>query len=98
MQEVTAYTCDFCPKLRRKLYLTDRGVKWHENRCFHNPKNRACAGCGNLNRNPELRSGHETAFPDGGPVCMVDAFKQEIGEPSWRSDCAMWAPKPVEGG
>lgn len=41
MKEIKAYQCDYC-----KLYKKTKSyVKEHEDKCYLNPKNRACATC-----------------------------------------------------
>ena len=41
MKERKAYQCSFCTFYR----LTKKSVEIHEDNCYHNPKNRACATC-----------------------------------------------------
>lgn len=42
MKIITAYRCDYC----KKIYLTEKGVKRHENiRCFVSPLVKNCRTC-----------------------------------------------------
>ena len=41
MKQVKAYQCDFCHFYKK----TKQSVINHENYCYHNPKNKACATC-----------------------------------------------------
>jgi hypothetical protein len=41
MKEVKAYQCSFCTYYRK----TKSSVLRHEESCYHNPKNKACATC-----------------------------------------------------
>lgn len=42
MQEIKAYECEFC---NNKIYKLKSSAKKHENKCFANPKNKACRTC-----------------------------------------------------
>jgi hypothetical protein len=43
-KEITAWECEYC----HRMYLkTKKSVASHEAFCYWNPKNRACAACGN---------------------------------------------------
>lgn len=44
MKEIKAFACDYC----KKIYRHKSSAKRHENRCFYNPKNKACISCGNF--------------------------------------------------
>lgn len=44
MHEIKAFQCDYC----NKYYKHKSSAKRHENRCFKNPKNKACLSCGNF--------------------------------------------------
>lgn len=44
MKEIKAFQCDCCDK----YYKHKSSAKRHENRCFKNPKNKACLSCGNF--------------------------------------------------
>lgn len=44
MKEIKAFQCDYC----NKYYKHKSSAKRHENRCFKNPKNKACLSCGNF--------------------------------------------------
>lgn len=42
MKEIIAYECEFCGK---KRYKHKGSAKRHEDKCFANPKNKACRTC-----------------------------------------------------
>lgn len=44
MKEIKAFQCDYCDK----YYKHKSSAKRHENRCFKNPKVKACLTCGNF--------------------------------------------------
>jgi len=45
---VKAYGCDY--KCGQKVVLSKASMISHESRCFHNPKNKACASCKHFER------------------------------------------------
>lgn len=73
MIEVKAYKCDFCPK----RYAERSKARRHEEKCFHDPSNRSCKTCGNLQ------------FEDG-PYCEAEI---EIEHPFYHDQCERWTPK-----
>ena len=44
MKEIKAYECDYCDK----YYKHKGSAKRHEDKCFKNPKVKACLSCGNF--------------------------------------------------
>lgn len=96
MQEVTAYTCDFCPKGKRNM-RTKKGCFRHEKNCYYNPARRACASCAHFTKIPHVND-YETGFHEGGPECAEDFFRRDPEDGQLRVDCEKWAPKPVEEG
>lgn len=44
MKEIKAFQCDYC----NKYYKHKSSAKRHENKCFKNPKNKACLSCRNF--------------------------------------------------
>lgn len=43
MKTIEAYQCDYCKKYSKSKSV----MKKHESKCFHNPKKKTCATCGN---------------------------------------------------
>lgn len=41
MKPITAYRCDHC----KRVTVTQRAMKAHEQQCIHNPDERACPTC-----------------------------------------------------
>jgi len=44
MREIKAYMCEYCEKILK----TRSGIKKHEDKCFANPREKACRTCENF--------------------------------------------------
>jgi hypothetical protein len=73
----TVYACEHCDK---KMYRDLSTTKKHENKCFWNPEHRACASCGNQDR--ESR------------VCYKVGAELNVAK-NLRKDCQHWEPMPA---
>lgn len=77
MREVSAFMCEHC---ERKVYRHRSSARSHELRCMWNPSNRACASCGNQDR-------------DGYCEITLDNLRKAG---ALRLDCPHWKPKMEE--
>lgn len=85
MKEIKAYQCEYGCK---KVLLTKQGIKRHEEKCFWNPKRKACASC----KNNEPYDGDDG---DSGMWCTVLEFDIFTDRYNGNSDCINWSEKTL---
>jgi hypothetical protein len=93
--KTTAWACQFKCGYRVQT-VRSRMVK-HEERCCHNPANRACATCRYLERDVEDcfyndMEGYSQSYPIAVTYCAADEDDPADLE-EFRRDCPLWAPK-----
>jgi|WetSurSiteA1Bulk_404760.scaffolds.fasta_scaffold228543_2 hypothetical protein len=82
MKEQLCYFCDYCGRMYKKKVT----AYYHELKCYHDPKNKACATCGYLDTH-------------GTPTCTAynsSSDPDDILMPLFESNCNFWKPKEKE--
>ena len=97
MKEIKAYQCSYCSFYRK----TKKIVKTHEDNCFYNPKNRACASCEHNTiefttiYNPD-NGGNPGSTDYEAPFNWCEVKEIELNDKTLCKDCPMWESKKDE--
>lgn len=90
MKQIKAYQCDFC-KFYKKTKLS---VENHEEYCYHNPKNKACATCDHNIIDYETMSHEES--PEHEPVYNWCKCKNiALHRKTLKMNCSTWIKKEI---
>ena len=95
MREVRAFACSF--GCRRNVLTSKKRMQEHEERCFYNPKNRACQTCGNLEKTTETvydpYHGGNPGSSDWERMIEYCSAEIDIGG-QYKNNCDMWVVRP----
>lgn len=92
-RKVTAYGCEF--KCGHGVIMSKARMKEHEERCYYNPKNRACITCGNFSS--ELSSNgmeHEPRYLETWREMECDGVGKALEKMT--SNCNVWTSKSAD--
>lgn len=87
---LSRYICDYC----NREYKVFKNAKHHEENCYHNPENKACATCKyfrfGINERHHLAGGDDWITEISEMYCEIDKMPYEEGSANPTVNCQWW--------